>query len=380
MSEWHCEIVEIKKVEKHPNADKLSIAYVNGDYPVVIKTGDYKIGDIASYVCIDTVVPDTEEYHFLSPNTFEQYEEVDVQGNTITKNRPIGKKYAVGSVPERHRVIKAKKILGVYSMGILFPPVFGLKIGDSIVDTLKLTKFEEQEEDNINGPKLRGANAEKTPTHFTIPYYDIESVRKYSYLLDAAEANPFKYQEAREAKEVVLREKMHGANMMALHDGERLYVKSRNFFKKESDIDSWWEAAYNENLKEKLSKYPFYAFFGELIGLVKGFRYDTQITDGKLVTKVKFFDIYDTKSNRYLDDAEFQRICDELELETAPVLYRGTWLGFEEMKKFAEGTSTLNPKHVIEGFVAKPPQEEFSYKLQGRLQLKMVGEGYQISK
>ena len=109
MSEWHCQIVTIEKVEKHPNADKLSIAYVNGDYPVIIKNDDFKVGDIASYLCVDTVVPDVEDYHFLSPNAFEQYEEDDGTGKMIVKNRPIGKKYPVGSVPERYRAIKAKK-------------------------------------------------------------------------------------------------------------------------------------------------------------------------------------------------------------------------------------------------------------------------------
>ena len=375
MSEWRPAIVKIEKVVKHPDADRLDICYVLGDYPVITRLGEFKVGDLASYCQVDTVLPDTEQFHFLSPVKYETYIE-----DGVNKNRAIGKKYEVGSVPEKNRILKAKKIVGIFSMGLLFSPIPGLVEGDSIVEAMDLKKWEEQEEDLINGPKLRGANAEKEPKHFTVPYYDIESVRKYGYLLDAAEANPFKEQEARTAKEVVIREKIHGANLMALHDGERLYVKSRNFFKKESEVDSWWEAATNEGLKEKLAKYPFYAFFGELIGLVKGFRYDTQIIDGKLKTKVKFFDIYDTKNKRYLDDAEFQRICDELNLDTAPVLYTGTWLGIDVMRKYAEGQSQLNVKHIREGFVVKPPAEEYSFKLQGRLMLKLVGEAYSLSK
>lgn len=376
MSEWNPSIVKIEAVINHPDADNLDIVKVLGDYPVITRRDSYKVGDLVSYIPIDSIVPNTEHFAFLSPRDFRQEE--DQNGKVI--NIPIGPKYKAGEVPEKYRIIKAKKIRGVFSMGMIEPPIPGLVEGDSTVESLDLKKWEEPEEDNINGPKLRGANAEKEPKHFQIPYYDIESVRKYGYLLDAAEANPFKEQEARGAKEVVLREKLHGCNFMALHDDERLWVKSRNFFKKESEIDSWWEAATNEGLKEKLAKYPFYAFFGELIGLVKGFRYDTQIIDGKLKTKVKFFDIYDTKNKRYLDDAEFQRICDELNLDTAPVLYTGTWLGIDVMRKYAEGQSQLNVKHIREGFVVKPPVEEYSFKLQGRLMLKLVGEAYSLSK
>ena len=75
MSEWLPSCVRIEKAEKHPDADNLDIATVLGDYPVICKRGEYKVGDLAGYIPVDTVVPDIEQWHFLSPKIYEQYEE-----------------------------------------------------------------------------------------------------------------------------------------------------------------------------------------------------------------------------------------------------------------------------------------------------------------
>ena len=363
MTAWTPSIVKIEKLEKHPNADNLDIVNVMGDHPVITKSGEYKVGDLASYICIDSIVPDIEQYSFLFPKAFEQYYE-----DGIVKNKVVGLKYPVGSTPESKRVIKALRLRGIYSMGLLVPPIEGLLEGDSIVEALNLKKWEEDNEDNIQGQaRIRGANAETPPKHFNLPYYDIDSMRKYADLFI-------------ENEEVIVTEKLEGCNFAACHDGDRLWIKSRKFYKKESDIDSWQVAASNLDLKDKLIKYPRLAFFGELIGLVKGFRYDTEVVDGKLISKVKFFDIYDTTKNRYLDYDDFKIICDDLNLETVPVLYRGPWQNKEKMFEFAEGKSTLNEKHIREGMVAKPIISRYESKLDGRMQLKFVGKDYTLRK
>jgi hypothetical protein len=50
VSEFNPSIVSIEKVEKHPDADSLSIYTVLGDYPVVDKTGKYEVGSLAAYL------------------------------------------------------------------------------------------------------------------------------------------------------------------------------------------------------------------------------------------------------------------------------------------------------------------------------------------
>lgn len=373
MSDWQPQVVVIEKAEKHPDADALDVCTVLGDYPVITKRNEYKVGDFASYIPIDTIVPDTDDFHFLCPLLKEKYEEIEGQ-DLVTKERVIGPKYTVGSVPEKYRRIKAKKIRGTYSQGMLIPVPLALYdttdwgAGTSVVDLLGLKKWEEEEEENLPGlKKTRGTNAEKAPQGWAIPHYDIDGIRKYIVCLE-------------EGEEIVLTEKIHGSNAGFSHDGTRLWVKSRNYYKKQDEEDMWWDVAWRFGLEEKLSKYPGLVFFGEVYGQVKGFRYDSLITSGRLFTGIRFFDVFDTKRMRYLDYEDRLKTLAEAELLAVPELYRGPWLGKEKMYPFAEGPSTLNPKHIREGWVLNTLKERYEPRLDSRMQVKLVGEAYNLQK
>ncbi len=369
MSDWDPQIVLIEKVEKHPNADVLDVVTVLGDYPVIVKRGEYSI--IAYYIPLDSIVPDEEQYYFLCPKTYEKYEDDAGQ----IQQRQMGPKYELGSVPEKYRIIKAKKIRNIYSQGMLVSPLSAalpaaanLQVGDSVVELLNLKKWEEIEEDNIpNAKKSRGANAEKAPQGWAIPYYDVEGLRKYVDCLLPDE-------------EIVLTEKVHGSNAAFCHDGERLWVKSRNFYKKMDEDDPWWDIAIRYDLINKLAKFPNKVFFGELYGSVKGFRYDCEIVAGAMHTKIGFFDIWDVKQGRYLDYDPFVDTVKEAGLNQMPLLYRGVWLGKKIMYPYAEGMTTLGGKHIREGFVLRTVKERYEPKLDSRMQVKLVGEAYNLQK
>lgn len=375
MSDWQPQVVLIEKVEKHSDADALDVCTILGDYPVITKRNEYKVSDLAGYIPIDTIVPDMEQFHFLCPLNKEKYEEVE--GDTIvTKERILGTKYAVGSVPEKYRRIKAKRIRGTYSQGMLvslniipaYHPLELWKPGDSIVDSLSLKKWEEEEEENLPGlKKTRGTNAEKSPQGWAIPHYDIDGIRKYVDCLGDGE-------------DIVLTEKIHGSNAGFSHDGTRLWVKSRNYYKKMDEDDMWWDIALRYDLENKLARAPHMVFFGEVYGQVKGFRYDTVIAEGRLMTKVRFFDVFNTKTMRYLDYDQRVRVITELGLDPVPELYRGVWDGKEKMYPFAEGLTTLGGKHIREGWVLNTLHERYEPRLDSRMQVKLVGEGYNLQK
>jgi len=362
MSGWQPQVTRIVDVKHHPNADALDIATV-WDYPVVVKRDEYQVGDLAGYLPIDTIVPDTEQFYFLCPKAYEKYE--DEHG--VIQSKQLGPKFDIGSVPEKYRILKSKKIRNVYSQGMLVSCPPGLVEGDSLVEVLELKKWEEPEEENLPGLKKTGTNAEKAPQGWSIPHYDIDGVRKYLSCLVPGE-------------QVVLTEKLHGSNAAFSHDGDRLWSKSRNYYKKMDEDDMWWDVAIRYDLENKLKSFPHMVFFGEIYGQVKGFRYDSVIAEGRLMTKIRFFDVWDTKKMKYLDYQERVDMIQAAGLDPAPELYRGPWTSKEEMYTFAEGISTLNPKHIREGVVVNTLSERYEPALDKRMQLKIIGEGYNLQK
>jgi RNA ligase (TIGR02306 family) len=362
MSDWNCQVCKIEKIIKHPDADNLSVATVLNDYPVIIKTGQYEVGQLVGYLAIDTVVPDTEQFYFLAPKAYEKYEE-----NGEIKTRQVGMKYPQGSVPEKYRVLKAKRIRNFYSQGMLIDCPAGMNDGESLIEVLNLKKVVEVEEENLPGLKKTGTNAEKAPQGWAIPHYDIDGVRKYVDCLKPDE-------------QIVLTEKIHGSNAAFVHDGNRLWSKSRNFFKKIDADDMWWDIAIRYNLEAKLAKFPMMVFFGEIAGQIKGFRYDSKIENGKLLTVIHFFDIWDIKHLKYLDYNERVNLIKEVGLNPVPELYKGEWKNKEEMYSYAEGMSILNSKHIREGWVLNTLKERYEPKLDSRMQVKLVGQAYNLKK
>lgn len=321
MSEFHVRVVKVTGISKHPNADALSITYVDGGYPVVFKTTDFNEGDLAAYIPIDSVVPDTEQWKFL--------------GNS--------------------RRIKAKKLRGIFSMGMLCKlPEGYFNEGDNIQELMKIEKYEQ----NISkGYKL---NTESYPNQAFMPEYtDIEGFRKYKYLI-------------KEGEEVVLTEKIHGTNArFVYHDGQ-LWVGSHHQIKKFDKDNLWWNVALKYDLEEKLKQYPDIIIYGEVYGNVQDLKYglpnDVALT---------LFDARDANTLRYFDYDEFLQFAKKIEINIVPELYRGPW--YDNLKELAEGKSTIEySNNVREGFVVRPIMERSEYT--GRVILKYVGEGYLLRK
>lgn len=352
MSQFTVPLFVVGKVEKHPNADSLSITEVEG-CPVIFRTGDFQEGEEAIYVPVEAVVPlDNPAFSFLS-----------------TKE---GQK--------THRV-KAKKLRGVFSMGLLMKPTIikdidalGLALavlaGEEVPDCaslLGIVKYVEPEK-NTN-MKLGAGNRERsTPDSATAPVYDVESFRKYKDVFVDGEA-------------VVVTEKIHGCNARFVfrkaddEEAPRLFVGSRNFFNRKSPESVWWKIATRYDLETKLAAYPDMVLYGEVFGQVQDLKYGTTAEDP---LRFAAFDIYDKAEARFLDYSEFVEICKKLEVPMAPVLYAGPY-NYETIKPLCDGPSTFDDKQIREGFVIRPMVERWNRSL-GRVQVKLVGEAYHLRK
>lgn len=361
MSEFHNQIVKIEKILTHDNAEALEIVHVLGDYPVVIRKGQFKEGDLASYICLDAVLDITRpEFNFL------------------TNPR-----------------LKAKRLRGVYSQGLLIEAPPGFKEGDDITDYFGIKKYVYPEEmEDLQGlteeerkkyyfPKLdanmmaktRGGNVESPPKGWAPPYYDLDSVRKYGKLFEDGE-------------EVIISEKIDGANGFYRYFDDRLWCKSRNLYKKrpeEFGQDLWWDIAFRYDFEKKLSKYPQYGFYGECYGQVNPFIYDCELINGRIEMRFRAFDIFDFPNGKFLDFDEMASICFELEIPIAPVIYRGPWMADKSLYALAERDTLLTPKlpqatKICEGFVVRPKHERINEKSGDRVVFKLKSERYNLAK
>ena len=386
MSDWHPCVVKLESISALPNSDFLEITTVMGEYPVILRKGDYKKGQLVAFIPYDSVVPDTELFHFLAPNPKK-----DKAGN-ITAPSP-----AVGSVPEKYRTIKAKKIRSTYSEGLIVPAPEGFIEGDSVVEHFGLTKRVYEEE----LPELpsKGSNEnEKAPKTFALFKYDLEGMAKYGSAFE-------------EGEQVIISEKIEGENCAIVYLEGKLWVRSRNYFKRNGYSDNrkprsfyarmhlaidrafdylfsafkkpvalshWWEVPIRLDLETKLKQLPGLAFWGELYGNVKHFQYDCPVVDGKIQREFRVFDIFDVNERRFLEWDQVEKLSELVGLKTVPVLYRGPWKTDHSLHELAEGTSTIG-ECVREGFVMRSVPEGWHEKL-GRKIIKLKGRGYKLFK
>lgn len=323
MSTFKVEVVPIE-LEKHPNADSLSLVKVWG-YTVVCKTENYENHNIAAYIPIDTVCGDVPEFEFLG---------------------------------EKRR-IKAARLRGIYSEGLLVPPRPHWNVGDDVTEELKCVKWEEPEErEPIVGRPRMQTDSEPQPGWFTL-YDGPENYKRYHMVLRLSE-------------EVAITEKLHGANSRFAYWEDRLWTGSHKFAKKYDETNMWWKVAKKYDLEEKLKKFPGHILHGEVFGQVQDLKYGSK--PGELFFRA--FDISTIKAMRYLNYDEFVEMTDKMGIERVPLLYRGPWdPGLTEL---AEGKTTLPAENIKEGFVVKPVVERREHM--GRVILKVISPAYHLRK
>ena len=350
MSEFHIQVVRLGSFTQHPNSDRgLRITKVF-DYTVITASEEFQEGNLAVYIPVDAVVPDNEQWYWLAP-----------------KNPDGTDRFKVGEVPDKYRTIGAKKIRGTFSQGLLAPlPPGNWKEGDDVRLAMGITKYEPPE------PLSTYGECEKAPQDwFFTTYTDIEGLRRYPNILNQGE-------------EVIITEKLEGANGRYIHDGNRLWVGSHNQIKKFDPKNLWWKVAIQDSLAEKLSHTPMYIYFGEVFGQVKNFNYGV-----KSGAQFRVFDVYSVKDQKYLDFDDAYAMATGISLEWVPILYRGPW-DVEKCNPLCEGNTTISfnvgeiatvfpANHIREGFVVRPTKERWSEQT-GRVILKRHGEEYLLRK
>ena len=323
MSEWHVRVVEIGKVGKHPNADRLEITHVD-NYPVVIGAGSFQPGDLAVYIPVDSVLPNEPEFEAVYKYT--------------AKGR-----------------VKAAKLRGIFSMGILHTrdyPFLPQPDGVTLAEWLGITKYEPPAEIIMGGDAL--------PDDGKLPKYtDIEGLRRYPHILEEGEV-------------VVVTEKLHGAcARFGWIDGE-FYVGSKNQRLDPAGNNAWSRAAREIELADRLlaANFQNHIFFGELLG-VQDLKYGH--ANGAL--SLRFFDVFNLHDGQYLDYLDFMETMQQVGLDLVPIIGNQLHRYSSDLAYAAAEGLSLLADHVREGVVIKPTVERWHPEV-GRVILKLAGEGY----
>ena len=370
MSDWTVHLVQIGPFGNHPNADSLDITQIYGQN-VIFKRGTYKEGDLAVFLPPDTCMPMDPEHPLLKDNPH---------------------------LKPGHRV-DAVRLRGIFSNGFTVPAhvlfseeeLKNIPVGTHVADRIGVTKYEDQ------GDKLSTSGENERDPGYMPTYTDIEGWPKFR-----------KQGVIVEGDEVVITEKIHGANARFCFRDDRLWVGSRTGVKAQYvsadgvERNLWWKVAKDIGLEEKFRAliHPEGAeqedslyenelgnidltgtvVYGEVYGQVQDLKYGVNAG-----ASFRVFDTYSPILGRYNDWDVTVAIAKGLGLETVPVLYRGPWS--EDLEALRNGPSVLYPGHTREGFVVKPVNERFQqftpgqrHAFTGRVIFKYVGEDYKTRK
>lgn len=375
MADFSVNVVRIAQpVEHHPDADRLSLVRIGGYVCIAAKLDDgshrYTEGDLVVYVPEGAVVPEW----LLKKGFWDE---------------KTGKGILAGKAGDR---VKAKKLRGVFSQGILFPVETnypdGLPYGRGVVTNdkgeehfvndgtdlaafLGITKYE---------PPIPQSMAGEVAAMFGAPIkYDFESIQKVTDLFDAGE-------------EVEATEKLHGTFCQigyvpglnhpdAFLDGN-LYVASKGlgaqglaFKNNEANDRNVYVRALNAVI-DRLGPFLRDAaqaeglpvrLFGEIFGLgIQDLHY------GFKQAALRLFDI--RIGDRWLTPDEVANLAESMGLERVPVLYRGPF-DLAALEAVRDGKDTLSGSHVREGIVIRSAREA-AHPLHGRKIGKWVSPDY----
>jgi RNA ligase (TIGR02306 family) len=333
-------IRRIDAVRPIPDADAIECAVIGG-WKVVVKKGEFSVGDLAVYCEIDSWIP-TELAPFLSkgkdPREFE------------------------GIKGERLRTVKLRNTT---SQGLLLPAnvggicVLGLEEGMDVSALLGIVKWEMP----MNA-QLAGMAKGNFPSF--IPKTDQERAQNLVKEIVAANEAGLRFE---------ITEKLEVSSMTVyLNDGV-FGVCSRNLDLKETESNTFWQVARRDGIEEKMRAVPTgsdFAIQGELIGPgIQGNIY--KLTEPEF----RVFDVYNITIGEYLNPVDRRALVDMMGLKHAPVLVAGGslyyTLGITDMPqllKYAEGKSVM-------GDIVGPEREGLVFKqVDGGMTFKVISNSY----
>lgn len=316
-------------------ADAIEVATVGG-WKVVVKKGEFSVGNLAVYCEIDSWIPTTLA-PFLSkgkePRVFE------------------------GVAGERLKTIKLR---GQLSQGLLLnlddviPETHSFGEGDDVSEYLNIKKWEMQIPAQLAG-QVRG----NFPTE--IPKTDQERAQNLVAEITSANEAGMKFE---------ITEKLEGSSMTVYRIRGEFGVCSRNLDLKRDENNAFWATAIADDIDAKMQaidEFWDFAIQGELIGPgIQGNIYKLSKPEFRV------FDVYNIQTGEYLKPAARRELIDRMGLKHVPVLVAGGSLydtlgitDIPQLLKFADGKSVMGDINgpLREGVVFKQVDGGMTFKV-----------------
>lgn len=320
-----------------PGADRIEVATILG-WKVVVKKGEFKVGNKCVYFEIDSLLPNVEWSKFLDKKN---------------DGKPIR--------------LKTMKMKGQVSQGLAIPlnlifggPEDGNPVGYDVTDLLKVEKWEPYVPAN-----LRGVAKGPFP-HFL---HKTDELR--------IQAFPDVIQEF-QGRDVVGTIKMDGTSFTAYARNGDFGICSRNLELVENIDNAYWKIALDKGLKDNMLNCGMnIAIQAELCGPgIQGNRM------GLKQPELFIFNVFDIDGYKFLDDSFLPMWARRFDLSLVPVAYVGPWKWntVDELLAFADGLNYPNHTDTndspAEGIVIRPTVEALSTILGGRLSIKAISNRY----
>lgn len=321
MSNTSIFVERVRKVETHPNADRLDIVQV-GRYQVVTGIGQWLEGDVAAYFPPDCLIP-SEVGEELGMSKYLKH--ATYPGEYVKSACRVG----------------AVRLRGVPSYGFIAPVPDGVNFSE-INDHFRGAHYE---------PPIRCTAEDADRERGAFPKYtSIEHYQRYGHWL-------------KEGEPVVITEKLHGTNCRMGYvnvDGLMTFVAgSHNVNRKYSPHGLYWgfltddvRQALVEISNHQPEKSVDVVLYGEIIG--PGIQ---DMAYGVAAPKFRAFDMM--MGGNYVDYHVFCGLCDLYGIERVPHLYEGPF-SEEVLKEHTDGPTTFEVKTGFagrEGCVVKPTKE-----------------------
>lgn len=262
-------IQKIKALDPIEGADAIEKATVLG-WQLVVKKGEFQVGDLIVYCEIDSLMPEKPEFEFLKA---------------------------------RGMRIRTVRLRGQISQGICFPlsvlpDDFEVTEDADCTDVLGITKYEPP-----MPACLSGVAKGKFPSF--IPKTDETRVQILQDVLDKFKGS-----------KCYITEKLDGSSTTYYVKDNEFGVCSRNLELVEDAENSLWKIAREMDIEAKLrSLGKNIAIQGELIG--------EGIQSNKLNLKgqtIRFFNAFDIDAYQHLDFSDFSELLQQLDLPLVPIL------------------------------------------------------------